>query len=168
MASHLQRPPRGLDNPSQVRETFLKVGGRDTYLQQPSTSCWVRGCPHPGMDRALPWAAELLAHEPSSCDPVNTGLRGERGCLIMTSQTLPTGCWCGLDSVDWAQEMDTFLDKFWKWISSWGQREGEAFWGNMGVPSSTAWGLTPPSLLSTAGELFTLLCLAFSIFKMEQ
>ena len=26
-----------------------------------------------------------------------------------------------------------------KWISSWGQREGEAFWGNMGVPSSTAW-----------------------------
>ena len=30
MASHLQRPPRGLDDPSQVRETFLKVGGRDT------------------------------------------------------------------------------------------------------------------------------------------
>lgn len=80
-------------------------------LQRPSASRWVRGCPHPGMGLALPWAAELLAHEPSSCDPVNTGLRGEeRRCLIMTSQALPPGCWCGLDSVDWAQEMDEFLE----------------------------------------------------------
>lgn len=120
MASHLQRPPRGRDDPSQMRETFLKVGGRDTYLQQPS-SCWVRGCPHPGMGLALPWAAELLAHEPSSCDPVNTGLRGERGCLIMTSQTLPPGCWCGLDSVDWAQEMVKFLE-IEKFLGSEGRR----------------------------------------------
>lgn len=29
---------------------------------------------------------------------------------MMTSQTLPPGCWCGLDSMDWAQEMDKFLE----------------------------------------------------------
>lgn len=29
---------------------------------------------------------------------------------MTTSQTLPPGCWCGLDSMDWAQEMDTFLE----------------------------------------------------------